>query len=159
MALVLTGEYLDWCLRQEKFAEHLYLELSRHKNTPEQAREIFAELARQEQEHYNSISFVKRVLRSSSELEKKFNLNQEERENIEAYDRMVAQIELENLTFSQALELANELEAQFYEIHCLLERTSTNKTLASMFAKLSSGDHLHFETLRKLMDSRTEHNE
>ena len=154
MSLLRTGEYLDWCLKQEKFAEKLYLRLSRHPDVPERARSAFNELAEQEQEHYNSLTFVKRILRESSELNDPFTLSADEIGVIEEYDRKMQHVSLDNLSFENALELANELEAQFYEIHCLLERTTESKELKAVFKKLRTGDHEHFQTLSRLLESR-----
>lgn len=154
MSLLRTGEYLDWCLKQEKFAEKLYLRLSRHPDIPESARSAFIELAGQEQEHYNSLTFVKRILRASSELNDTFTLSADEIGVIEEYDRKMQHVSLDNLSFEKALELANELEAQFYEIHCLLERTTESKELKAVFKKLRTGDHEHFQTLSRLLESR-----
>lgn len=155
MFLASAGEYINWCLKQERLAETLYIGLSNHSEVPESARAVFIDLAKQEQEHYNSLSFAKRVLRSSSELDNKIELSTDEIADMKAYDRRIQEVSLEGLSFPQALELANDLESQFYEIHCLLERTTESRELKAVFRKLRTGDHEHFETLSRLMELHT----
>lgn len=132
----------------------MYLNLSSHPEVPASASAVFTELAQQELEHYNSLTFVKRILRASSELNNAFTLNADEIAVIEEYDRKMQVVSLDNLSFKEILELANELEAQFYEVHSLLERTTENRELKAVFKKLRMGDHEHFETLGRLLESR-----
>ncbi|MDD3802590.1 MAG: ferritin family protein [Desulfuromonas thiophila] len=146
-----NGDYLDWCLRQEVFAERLYEELARRPEVAEADRVLLRQLAAQERDHITSLQFVQRLLRLAQELELAFELNAEQRQLLAACERETAGVKPAELSLAQGYALAKRMEERFIEVHCLLEQTTGNKELARLFRQLRTGDQEHFEALLRLL--------
>ncbi|WP_320056180.1 ferritin family protein [Desulfuromonas thiophila] len=147
-----NGDYLDWCLRQEVFAEQLYEELARRPEVVEADRALLRQLAAQERDHITSLQFVQRLLRLAQELEIAFNLSAEQRQLLAACERETAGVKPAELSLTQGYALAYRMEERFVEVHGLLEQTSSNKELARLFRQLRTGDQEHFAALARLRD-------
>jgi rubrerythrin len=137
----------------EKAAEDLYRRLAAKFHGNPRLRELFDELAEEENQHAERIAMLRYQAEGDPRLAARLMLDEARLDELlrdaETAARLIVQ---SSLTIEEALNLAYELERAFAVAHAEAATSSGDQWLTSFFSELALDDKRHRELLRSWRD-------
>jgi rubrerythrin len=138
--------YLDGCQKIEQLMAEIYRKLAGVEDYSEKLRSIFAQMARDEDDHARQLELAKGVPETAFAKDRRFDQRKLEDLRRQAH-RLLRLAAGPAPIESLMLETAKDLEMEFIKIHLQNALKFRDAAMAETFRSMAREDQEHFETL------------